>query len=899
MPKIKSFTPSWLSQPSPGHSLFAASSEDLRSSVFSPYGSKKKSKPGPRRTIARRGTEVFVAVGREVRWGDLVYLKESWIAKHAKGQSGVHIKREDSDDAFEVYDEESDDVESQGSPAEGYRVLKTPVADEIRQLIISPNGTFLAVLTSHTVHICILPDSSHLTAQDTSPMKPKFYTLGPTTHVTSRSAVMSAAWHPLGVNGSALVTVTEDAVVRVWELSTTDRWSFDSPSLAIDLKKLVDGTSLDQDFSASTAATNSTFSPDSFEMEVAAASFAARGSGLWSSMTLFVAMRGGDVYALCPLLPQRWAPPATLIPSLSVSIVAKVAAIEDDPEVSPQAKLLAQQQLDWMSEIDNQEPKVVPGSFGEPPVEIYHRPSRPGVIPKLQGPFTIDLDVDSDAQDDLDIELTDIYVIGQKVPADELMMGEDEELELDDDEHEGLSLSVVCLLSTSGQLRICLDLEGVEAKWLPPRNKSKLSRLTSLDEPPSLLAFQTLDVLRPMEVMEDCWPVFSEDVTSRYSFFVTHNSGLTYISLTPWIFRLESELNAESEAGSDFRINLLVKGQNSIRERVYTQPPPGVSLAACTVLRDPDLGYFVLTATPSEAVAIIFDTPEDDFTPLREVTPAKEPAPEVAEPLVMFTPRPVFQPSSVFDQPSELPDLLQKLRTSRLQVVAHQEIRLSPTTLKLFSNAHYILSKETGLLNEAVSELFRKCDKLQVDLKEQIEKANLMKMKIEKITGDDVEEGEPVSDDVRLKRSLEERKRKQEELSQRFERLRKQLSRATTRELSDKERGYMDEIRVMAASVLGPETDETAPSSKGKPAWKRIEEVKSLKEDLVRQAEQLQKQKDRSVGDAEGNTAPSVPNLKIPSEIRKAKVSQVMTLLERETNLVDAIKSRLERLSVG
>ena len=94
-----------------------------------------------------------------------------------------------------------------------FQTIKTQVADDIRQLVISPNGNYLAILTTHTVHIAILPEPALLTAADTSPMKLKSYTLGPTTHVTSQAGVASALWHPLGVNGTCLVTVTVDAVV--------------------------------------------------------------------------------------------------------------------------------------------------------------------------------------------------------------------------------------------------------------------------------------------------------------------------------------------------------------------------------------------------------------------------------------------------------------------------------------------------------------------------------------------------------------------------------------------------------------------------------------------------------------------------------------------------------------
>lgn len=776
------------------------------------------------------------------------------------------------------------------------------MADEIRQLVISPNSDYLAVLTAHTVHICVLPDSKHLTSADLAPLKPKFFTLGPTTHVTSRSAVMSALWHPLGVQGSSLVTVTEDAVVRVWEVSPSDRWTFDAPTLAIDLKKLADGTNLDQDFSASTTATNRGFSADTFDMEVAAASFAVRGSGLWASMTLYIAMRGGDVYALCPLLPQLWAPPPTLIPSLSVSIVAKVAAIEDDPTVSSQDKLLAQQQLEWMSDLDNQEPTIIQESIGDQPLEVYQRPTHPGLIPRLQGPFDIEMSLDEDQQDDLDIELSDIYVIGRKMDTDELMDDEDELLMLDENEQQGLSLSVICLLSTSGQVRVCLDLDGVEARWLPPRVKSKFHPPADFMDLPSLLTFETLDVIAPTEVTPDCWPTFSDDVMSRYSFFVSHNSGITQVSLSPWVFRLESELSSEAPAGSDMRVNLIAQARSEV-SRVYVDPAPSSSLAAAVAIRDPDLGYFLLSSTPSDPVALNFDTPEDEFTPFKSSaspTPFVEPTPEHKPPVDTFwTPRPALQPPAVFDQPSELPKLRQILLTSKHTALMGQPIRLSPATLKIFSNAHQILSVETGRLNEAVAELFRRCDAFRVELKDQVQKANELKTRIERITGED---GESESDEVRLTRSLAQRRQKQEELVQRFENLRKKVQQNATRDLSDKEKAWAEEVKRYDQSLSqggDGEADTKTEAAKSQQTNKRLEDIKSLKEELAGQVAEVQSKGEAGDGASERNFPSSVSNLKIPAEVRKAKVSQVMALLNKEDALVEALQGRLERLSVG
>lgn len=712
---------------------------------------------------------------------------------------------------------------------------------------------------------------------------------------------MSALWHPLGVNGSCIVTVTADAIVRVWELSTQDRWSYDSPTTSVDLKKLADGTSLDQDFSASTSATNKGFSPDSFEMEVASASFATKGSGGWNPMTLWIAMREGDIYALCPLLPQRWAPPPTLIPSLSVSIVTTVASIEDDPEVDENEKLLAQQQLQWMGELDSQEPQILESLPGEPIVEVFARPTRPGVVPRLQGPFY--LDSNPETGDDLDTTVTDILVIGKKTETDELMMGEDEDLDLDDGDQEGLSLPVICLLSTSGQVRVYLDLEGIQAQWLPPKNKAKVGRLPTTTSPPSLLAFQAIDTMSPVEVSEDCWPVFSHDVMSRYNFYVTHHAGITFVSLTSWVFRLESELLADHEAGTDFRIGLLVNSQ-STRDRIYAQPSADVSvaLAACVAIRDPDLGYFLLSATPYEPIALTFDTPEIDLAPIRQESPIREREVSMA-PLDFYEPRPVYNPPHVFDEGSVLPALLERLRTSRHKTVVNQEVRLSPLTLQIFTDAHKVLSDETYKLGVAAAEVFRRCELLQSELHQQVRKANEVKGKIDTINGVDRNNE---AENVMYDRRIAEARDRQERLTNRVDNLRKIVGKATTRDLSTKERAFVDEVKNLEANVLGslpssspssssPTTtgggQESSAAQQSKQLWKRLEEVKKLQTELMADVESIKKSGELDVA-ASGE-------LRIPQDIRRSKLQQVQGLLARETALVEAVTSRLERLQTS
>jgi nucleoporin NUP82 len=615
-------------------------------------------------------------------------------------------------------------------------------------------------------------------------------------------------------------------------------------------------------------------------------------------MTLWVAMRGGDVYALCPLLPQRWAPPPSMIPSLSVTIVAKSVALDDDMAAADE-KQLAQQQLEWMADLDNQEPKVLETALGEEPVEVYARPSHPGVIPRLQGPF--EMESSDSTEDDLDMELTDVYVIGQKIESEELMEGEEADLETDGD---GLSLPVVCLVSTSGQLKICLGLDAVEARWLPPRTKSKPAvAVEEEDAPPSLLVFQLFDLLRPAEVNSDGWPMFSEDVTSRYSFFITHSAGITHVSLSSWVFRLETELQAEAGTGSDFRMDVLVKASASELNRVYSQDVQLGPLTAAVALQDPDLGYSALSANQAGPVAIVFESEGMDMRPLEaRAEPAVHEEDTTPPPDELWHPRPVFQPSGALSMGSRLPNMLESLRRGKYASLLQQPMRPDATTLSLLMDVHRVLHSEVKELNPAVAELFRKCETLRIDLRGQVARANQVRAMVDTIAGNDPD-NEPLSDNELVQHRLEKAASRREELARRTDTLKARLGKATSRELSDKETAWTEEVKAVEANVCtGPDSDEqdTRPSGRrNKHMWQRMNDVKTLKDDLVAQMEQIRGQADSATSTFQNGTGSPSHELRIPPMTRKVKMDQVKGLLERETALVEAVKGRLARLSIG
>ena len=406
-----------------------------------------------------------MVVDNEIRWSDLCMLRDGWEEQQQqKTKANGNEKVEESEVPV---------AEPTSLSGDSYKVLKVPVSERIRQLKISPNGYLLAIATSHTVHIAVLPEPSHL-GQAPGPIRLKTHMVGPTIHVLSQSSVASVLWHPYGVAGNCLVTTTADAVVRAWELDRSNRLSFDTPSLAVDLRKLSVAASQEDDTTPHRIGRNRGFSTDDIGMDVASTCFGGTGSGgesAWSAMTLWVAMKEGDVYALCPLLPSKWQPSPTTLPSLSTAIVSKNSLLtnESSPELADTRQ--SEEQYNWISNIDGQTPVLLPGVtefFME--TEVYSRPAHPGPTPALQGPFQL---LPGNLEEEL--ELSDIHVIAAKIDAEELLVAEDLDSESGSIDEGGLSASIICLMTKSGMVYLCLDLEGVEGQWLP-RTRVSVSR---------------------------------------------------------------------------------------------------------------------------------------------------------------------------------------------------------------------------------------------------------------------------------------------------------------------------------------------------------------------------------------------------------------------------------------
>ncbi len=675
--------------------------------------------------------------------------------------------------------------------------------------------------------------------------------------------------------------------MRLWEFNRHNRWSTDSPTLAIDLKKLVTGSSEEQDF-APGRTRNRAFSLDSVGLEVASACFGGSGSSdesAWSATTLWFAMKGGDVYALCPLLPSKWQPPSTLMPSISTAVVGKMALAQDENQSNLEDSRQYSDQYEWIRGMDSQDPTIVDGNHEfSPDIEVYSRPTTPGAIPRLQGPFQI-FPEDTDE----DLELSDIHVIAGKIDAEALTSGDDSDSEVDWVDEHGVSAAVVCLLTRGGRVYVCLDLEGVEGQWLP---RKKPKRLPEPQKEPYLIVLEGLETLNPSDLLDLEWPTFSEDVQSRYSFFITHSKGIFFFSLDPWVQSLEQELQSNESLGAPFRMDIIKNGPGTLRERMLTfsheqDLVSESSVAACLAFEDSDLGYFLLTIVNGEPKAAILEKPQPEPEVPFEGEEEEETLKRMRDmdTLSLRGPaREIYQAPQIFSGRSTLPEFFDKHVPSHHRKLMKENVRMSSATLGLMTSAHRVISSETHLLGVAAADLFRRCERLQDELRDQISRANEVAHRTEVVVGEDADQyvgNTTGKGHATLDERLKKVRDRHQELASRHEKLRENFNKAGE-ELSEKEKLWFAEVRNTAFSIgvetgertQKPDEDEEGQDSEAE-TLQRYQDARNLTTDLVARAKEAAEQ-----GSNEQTNGDDIHV--ISSDLRKESHTKVMKLLERE-----------------
>lgn len=110
--------------------------------------------------------------------------------------------------------------------------------------------------------------------------------IGTSYHSKSTSSIAKADWHPWGAAGTTLLVMTVDGKLREYDVS----FDPEEPQNTLDF--------------VSEKKRGSYAAIDDSEREVASFTFG-KGKADWGPLTIYALMKSGDIYAICPYLPEN------------------------------------------------------------------------------------------------------------------------------------------------------------------------------------------------------------------------------------------------------------------------------------------------------------------------------------------------------------------------------------------------------------------------------------------------------------------------------------------------------------------------------------------------------------------------------------------------------------------
>ncbi|KAL7272503.1 hypothetical protein RUND412_004690 [Rhizina undulata] len=828
MPKITASSLGWLSDPSTGHRLFADPSEKSESIRKPPPGNEGFDDIGPKRTIVSRGTEIFVAKGREVRCADLQDLK----ARHPKS------------------------VSSENEPNLQYKVLNIPIIDfEVCQLEISQDGLLLAIIGVKDIVVCVLPGEGFAKragpGRDIEVNVPRYNRVGEDYHRTlNDEKIVRALWHPLGVEGASLVVLTSDAFVRTYDFTIDQENSFKIADQIFDLIALDGRERHTRGFTA-----------DVESMKPASCCFGAGVLG-WRPFSLYILMRGGDIYALSPIVPSRWMATPEYLQSLSLDVTAELEGLDENATLAH--KLVLRQQAKWINDIMNQEANMTAAFSASTLSPIRNAPTclkRPEVVgpsPALQGPFLF-----------------------QPAP---LELSNEEYYACDIFHVESDPLAVIGILYSNGKIDICLEFDPLPAKWISKKTNRLRRNSEDTSDLPVIATCESLSLgidLGPNSEYTS-WPTFSSDPYSDQVWYVNHNLGVTSISMKGWLNKLSTVMVDEEEDG--FLEKALEKGPRSVAETIVKsaltpngsmQPVDG-SLAIYGAY----IGYMFIAASSFQVHSVEFEEPfgaiaEDDDAVAKDSAFAFKGRDSIRRG-ENFAPSssvmgrqahildPPFTVPPIFTQPSALSDLLRNELQKNKKVV-HNKVMFSTESQAVLKRARDTLKNEYDEIMKVAREMYLRAEAQRLEYRRQLAKIHEIEARLEKLKSKDVKE--------RLVIYL----KKQEELQSRADEALKTLIVKNEMGLSDAEKKWFKEAGKLKEKIQG--NGRTS-------LMRRKAEVQKLLQELT------------PAVDGEG-TEGGEKDDGVPEEVRQGRVKQLNELLDKDRGaLVKSTRQKLERLSM-
>ncbi|KAH8118607.1 hypothetical protein DFH11DRAFT_1568326 [Phellopilus nigrolimitatus] len=419
------------------------------------------------------------------------------------------------------------DAKVSGGSQRTYKVLHTPnIQFNIHQICLSPNKKLLAVAGAFQVTVIVLPRSG-FSKMVTSRIDCKSLQIGQHYHTSSMSPVAKIDWHPWGEAGSTLLVMTVDGKLREYDVSSDP----DGPRKTLDF--------ISEKKRGAYAAV------DESEREVASFTFG-KGKADWGPLTIYALMRSGDIYAICPYLPENSSIPSSYLHALECFVSAKEEFVSENNEVVDESfSTLYDYQRKFVNGLLKQLPDGVPFPSSSRSISI-HAPKSFGGKAARQGPFLLQPSP-PELEGSPSGDATDIVylTLGSAFMDDEA-----------DSEVSSLAserLGVLLIAFQDGRVDVCLDLEKVEARWD--------SKQPSPGGLPMLAVYEVIDLgfistLAPgsgypdattLDLLQGNHPVFHPDPIHDDTVYAYHAFGVHVLNLNPIFQNLAAAMKEEDE----------------------------------------------------------------------------------------------------------------------------------------------------------------------------------------------------------------------------------------------------------------------------------------------------------------------------------------------------------------
>ncbi|KAJ2916526.1 hypothetical protein MD484_g3938, partial [Candolleomyces efflorescens] len=663
------------------------------------------------------------------------------------------------------------DVKLGRSTRKSYKVLHTPYLDfDIHQIALNTNGKLLAIAGTSQVAVVALPRAGYSRLVSDS-IECKSVQVGQFYHGAQNSApVAKIDWHPWGEAGSTLLVMTTDGKLREYDISV----DIEEPQQVL-----------------------------SFVPEKKSGAFGAEDESE-REVTSFT-LGKGDIYSICPYLPQNASVPTSYVHSLECFISAKQEFLaQGSSSASNQLSTLYDYQRKYVNALIKQLPT---GSLAFPPTtrSVPLHPPKTISYPALrQGPFLLQpvprILEGSDGGDGTDM----VY----------LSFDPDEE-DGDDEGQETDHLGVIMVAYKDGKVDMFLDVEKVEARW-----ETKYTRNNEL---PMLAVYECIDLglisslkqvtAQPddapmLELLRGNHPILLVDPIHPDVVYVHHAFGVHSLNVSPVLENLAQALRIEDD-DTDKRLQSTLEqcAQTTVRpilttfsvERRGSNPIVGLS-----VPNDVYLTYsiFILTSTlrihvfplnlqvePEKPLPKLITSPLESSVSstalLKEknawLEPAEGPSTFVSLLSDPYIPPPVLQSSGL----PPLPKLsLPSTSTSK-------EFMLTPDTLRYIGKIHEQVTGQIHEIYVAQRAAENRVKLQQEELNRQVAKCREIEQSLARL--------KQATTASRLEKATEAQKG----LIKRLDRLLQSLMAKASPELSEHETKWFEELKRMKEEILG------------------------------------------------------------------------------------------------